>query len=92
MKRKSLIFKITIWFSAAVIIISGAAVFVTLAISRAVLQRGIREELVKTVENNFDEIEFYNEYDRLEFDDPYDLYIEYKNGFLEIDDDFNCAL
>ncbi|MDD6021625.1 MAG: ATP-binding protein [Acutalibacteraceae bacterium] len=88
MKRKSLIFKITIWFSAAVIIISGAAVFVTLAISRAVLQRGIREELVKTVENNFDEIEFYNEYDRLEFDDPYDLYIEYKNGFLEIDDDF----
>ena len=30
MKNKSLIFKITVWFSVAVIIISGAAVFVTL--------------------------------------------------------------
>ena len=50
MKNKSLIFKITVWFSAAVIIISGAAVFVTLAIGRAVLQRGIRENLIETVE------------------------------------------
>ena len=88
MKNKSLIFKITVWFSAAVIIISGAAVFVTLAIGRAVLQRGIRENLIETVENNSDEIEFYKEYNRLEFDDPYDLYIEYKDGYLEIDDDF----
>ena len=65
MKNKSLIFKITVWFSAAVIIISGAAVFVTLAIGRAVLQRGIRENLIETVENNSDEIEFYKEYNRL---------------------------
>ena len=88
MKNKSLIFKITIWFSVAVIVISMAAVFVTLAIGRAVLNRGIRESLVETVENNSDEIEFYMEYNRLEFDDPYDLYIEYKDGYLEIDDDF----
>ena len=88
MKNKSLIFKITVWFSVAVIIISGAAVFVTLAIGRAVLQRGVRESLIETVENNSDEIEFYKEYNRLEFDDPYDLYIEYKGGYLEIDDDF----
>ncbi len=88
MKNKSLIFKITVWFSAAVIVISSAAVFVTLAIGRAVLNREIRESLVETVENNSDEIEFYKEYNRLEFDDPYDLYIEYKDGYLEIDDDF----
>lgn len=88
MKNKSLIFKITVWFSVAVIIISSAAVFVTLAIGRAVLNREIREKLVETVENNSDEIEYYKEYNRLEFDDPYDLYIEYKDGFLEIDDDF----
>lgn len=88
MKNKSLIFKITVWFSVAVIIISSAAVFVTLAIGRVVLNREIQKNLVETVENNSDEIEFYKEYNRLEFDDPYDLYIEYKDGYLEIDDDF----
>lgn len=88
MKKSSLLFKITIWFSVAVIIISGAAVFVTVAIGKSVLERTIREGLVETVENNLDEVEFYKEYDKLEFDDPYDLYIEYKHGYLEIDDDF----
>lgn len=88
MKKSSLLFKITIWFSVAVIIISGAAVFVTIAIGKSVLERTIREGLVETVENNLDEVEFYEEYDKLEFDDPYDLYIEYQHGYLEIDDDF----
>ena len=88
MKRGSLITKITLWFSVAIIVISVSAVFITLAVSSAVIRRGIRENLIETVHNNFDEIEFYTEYDRLEFDDPYDLSIDYKNGFIEIDDDF----
>lgn len=88
MKRRSLITKITLWFSTAVIIISVAAVFVTLAVSSAVIRRGIRENLIATVHDNFDEIEFYLEHDELEFDDPYDLAINYKNGYIEVDDDF----
>lgn len=88
MKKGSLIRKITLWFSTAIIIISVAAVFVTLAVSSAVIRRGIRENLVATVHDNYDEIEFYTEYDKLEFDDPYDISIEYKDGYIEIDDDF----
>lgn len=88
MKKLSLKARITLWFSCAVIIISGVAVFATLMISRSVIQKGIRDNLVETVEQNRDEVEYYEEYDSLEFDDPYDMYLEYGDGFLEIDDDF----
>lgn len=88
MKKGSLITKITLWFSLTITLISVAAVFITIAVGSSVIRRGIRENLVATVLDNYDEIEFYTEYDRLEFDDPYDIEIEYKNGYLEIDDDF----
>ena len=88
MIKKSLKLKITVWFSAAIIIISCVAVLATVLVSGSVIQKGIRENLVETVENNLDEVEFYSDYDKLEFDDPYDLCIEYKSGWLEIDDDF----
>lgn len=88
MIKKSLKLKITLWFSAAIIIISCVAVLTTVLVSGSVIQKGIRENLIETVENNLDEVEFYKDYDKLEFDDPYDLCIEYKGGWLEIDDDF----
>lgn len=88
MIKKTLKLKITVWFSAAIIIISGVAVLATVLVSGSVIQKGIRDNLIETVENNLDEVEFYGDYDKLEFDDPYDLCIEYKDGWLEIDDDF----
>ncbi len=88
MKKHSLKARITLWFSFAVILISGVAVFATLMISRSVVQKGVRDNLSETVEQNRDEVEYYDEYDSLEFDDPYDMYLEYGDGFLEIDDDF----
>lgn len=88
MKKGSLITKITLWFSLTIALISVAAVFITIAVGNSVIRRGIRESLVATVLDNYDEIEFYTEYDRLEFDDPYDVELEYKNGYIEIDDDF----
>lgn len=88
MKAHSIKFKLTLWFSAAVIIISSFSVLTTLLVSRSVIHRDIRDNLIRTVEGNLDEVEFYKEYDRLVFDDPYDIYINYCDGFLEIDDDF----
>ncbi len=88
MKTHSIKFKLTLWFSCAVIIISCFSIVTTLLISRSVLHREIRDDLIRTVEGNLDEVEYYKEYDRLVFDDPYDIYINYGDGFLEIDDDF----
>lgn len=88
MKRLSIKAKITVWFSAAIILITLISMCSVLYISNATIQKGVRDNLIETVENNVDEIEFYTDYNRLELDDDYDLYLSYKGGYLEIDDDF----
>lgn len=59
-----------------------------MAVSRSVIHKGLRDNLVEMVENNIDEIEYYLKENYLEIKDPYDMYLEYGDGFLEIDDDF----
>jgi len=88
MKRLSIKAKITVWFSIAIILIATVSVGSVLYISSATIQKGVQDNLIETVENNVDEIEFYADYNRLELDDDYDIYLEYKGGYLEIDDDF----
>ena len=88
MKRLSIKAKITVWFSTAIILITLISMCSVLYISNATIQKGVRDNLIEAVENNVDEIEFYADYNRLELDDDYDLYLEYKGGYLEIDDDF----
>lgn len=88
MKRLSIKAKITVWFSTAIILITLISMCSVMYISNATIQKGVRDNLIETVENNVDEIEFYADYNRLELDDDYDLYLEYKGGYLEIDDDF----
>lgn len=88
MKIHSIKYKLMIWFSAAVILISGLSVFTTIMVSRSVIHKVVRDELTKTVEDNLDEVEYYKEFSYLEVKDPYDAYLSYGDGFLEIDDDF----
>ena len=88
MKHVSIKTKITIWFSVSIIIIAGIAMASVLGISNAVIKQGVLESLAEVVEDNADEIEFYSDYSSLDMDDDYDLYLEYKGGYLEIDDDF----
>lgn len=54
----------------------------------SVLQKTICDNLIETVEDNEDEIEFFKHYDDNESDRNADQYISYGNGYLEIDDDF----
>lgn len=86
MKGWSIRWKITLWFSTAIVLVTALAVFSELTISGSVLQKGIRDRLIEIVENNVDEVEFYETHDATEEDA--DLYIDYGEGFLEIDDDF----
>lgn len=87
MKNLSIRAKITVWFSAMIILITVMMFALMLLISRSVLYTDIKEALINTVEINSQEIEYYDDITNTE-QEIGDHYIRYKNGFLEIDDDF----
>lgn len=88
MKNLSIRLKITLWFSAFIVIIVSLTFIAILSVSNSVIQKTIRDGLVETVEDNVDEIEYLNRITDTNDDHDADHYIEYKNGYLEIDDDF----
>jgi hypothetical protein len=88
MKGLSIRFKITLWFTAALVIVVFLTYIAVLSVSNQIIQKTIRDNLIETVEHNVDEIEFYGNIDDIELLDDVDHFIEYGNGYLEIDDDF----
>ena len=59
MKRSSLQWKLTLWFSAALVLMAVLTFIVVFFVSHSVLQKQLRTELIHTVEDNVDEVEFY---------------------------------
>ena len=57
-------------------------------VSRQILIKTIQDSLVETVENNVDEIEYFSGMDEIRTDADIDYLIDYRKGYLEIDDDF----
>ncbi len=88
MKNISIRLRITAWFSAIMIFIVAATFGVILWVDYSVIQKTIQDNLIETVEDNVDEIEFFKDVDSDETDHNADQYIVYENGHLEIDDDF----
>ncbi len=88
MKNASLQWKLTLWFSAALVLMAALTFVSVFFVSQAVLQKTVRDELIHTVEDNVDEVEFYLSADQMEQDGGADQYIRYGVGYLEIDDDF----
>lgn len=88
MKNISIRQKITAWFSAIMIFIVATTFGVILWVDYSVIQKTIQDNLIETVEDNVDEIEFFKDVDSDETDHNADQYIAYENGHLEIDDDF----
>lgn len=88
MKHLSIRLKITLWFWAALILVVVFTYVVVLSVSNQIIQKTIRDNLIETVENNVDEIEFYNSLEEIDSSDDVDHYVEYIDGYLEIDDDF----
>ena len=75
MKNISIRLKITLWFSAvltAVVLLAFVGVFF---VSDAVLQKGVRDDLVLTVEDNLDEIEYFGSLEEMAGRSDIDLYI-----------------
>lgn len=87
MKRLSIKQKIMLWFSAALLIIITLITGLTFSIANLVLDDSIKERLMSVVTTNVQEIEFSKIYDKEEIDQG-DQFLAYKDGWLEIDDDF----
>ena len=88
MKKLSIRVKITLWFSAVLIVVVALTFFIILSVSNQILQKTIRDNLIQTVENNVDEIEYYTSIDFADMAEDPDFYLRYGDGYIQIDDDF----
>ncbi|MBO5073471.1 MAG: HAMP domain-containing protein [Eubacterium sp.] len=79
--------KITLWFSALMIVIFAIMFTLIFVINRYVLYTDVEANLKGVVENNRDEIEYTDDFEADEVE-PGDHYLSYGEGYLEIDDDF----
>lgn len=86
MKNRSVRLKITLWFSILLAVIVLLTFLVVFYVSRSVVQKNLRASLVETVEDNVDEVEYLE--DLSSRDNDKDLYLQFRNGYLEIDDDY----
>jgi len=88
MKNLSIRVKITLWFAIALVIVVSLTYAVILSISNKVFQKTIKDSLIKTVENNIDEVEYFNNIDEEGLLESDDHFISYGKGFIEVEDDF----
>lgn len=88
MKRRSLERRLTLWFSAALLLMAALAFVVVFFVSHSVLQKLLRDELVHTVEDNLGEVQFSRTLQQRDAGGNADQYIRYGVGYLEIDDDY----
>ena len=75
-------------FSASLLLMALLTFVIVFFVSHSVLQKNLKDELIHTVEDNLDEVEFYRSVSQMHIDGDTDQYIHYGVGYLEIDDDF----
>ncbi len=92
MKNRTIRTKITLWFSISLIAVVTLSFISFMTVSRQVIEKTTLNVLQKAVEENMDEVEFHPEiiYDEQDYDADY--YMKYRDGWLEIDDDFLSSI
>ncbi len=88
MRHLSIRLKVTLWFMGALILMVAVTCTMILYVSDQIIQKGIRDSLIETVENNVDEVEYFDSLEGIDLLNDVDYFILYGSGFLEIDDDF----
>ena len=88
MKKLPLKLKITLWFSTMLIFLVTLSYVLVISVSNSVLLKNLRSDLIMTVEDNVDEVEYYDSLQGVIDDNDNDHYFAYKDGYVEIDDDF----
>ncbi len=87
MKNLSIRVKITLWFTVILVFITFCTYMIVFSVNRQLLQKTIRDELIRTVEDNVDEVEYYRSIGTADPQEV-DYYMAFGGGYLEIDDDF----
>lgn len=87
MKNLSIRVKITLWFTAILVFIASCTYVIVFSVNRQLVQKTIRDELIRTVEDNVDEVEYYKNIGKIDPQEV-DYYMAFGSGYLEIDDDF----
>ncbi len=88
MRKLSLRYKITLWFSVALLIVVSFTYISILSVSNQILQKTIRDNLIETVENNYDEFRYHTSLDSTDTDRDNSHFLEFESGYLEVNDDF----
>lgn len=86
--RNSITARITLWFSAVIIVIVTLIFLIFRIVSASVLQKTVREYLLSVVGENTDKIRYLDDREEADPKDRDDVFIRYGEGWLEIDDDF----
>ena len=85
--KNSIRLKITVWFSLILLFISFFTFFAVFYINRNVMQKTVKDSLIKMIEDNYDEVEYKRS--EVGFDrEKEDKYLDYAGGYIEVDDDF----
>ncbi|MCD7796184.1 MAG: HAMP domain-containing protein [Clostridiales bacterium] len=87
MKNLTVRTKITLWFSALIILITAIMFTVILLISRNAIYTDVKQTLTDIVTANTGEIEYHASLDYSEMESG-DQFINYNDGYLEINDDY----
>ncbi|MCD8021473.1 MAG: HAMP domain-containing histidine kinase [Lachnospiraceae bacterium] len=88
MKRLTIRLRITLWYSAILILAVALAYFVVLFSSRQILQKTIQDSLVYAVEDNLNAVRYYSSLSSEESERNVLYYLRYGDGYIEVDDDF----
>ena len=88
MRKLSIRAKITLWFGMVLALMVVLTYTVLISISDSMMQKQLQNNLSAMVENNVDEVEYYRTFPTNKTDNGTDLYMVYRTGYLEIDDDF----
>ena len=88
MKRLSIRAKITFWFTAALLLMVLFSYVILLSVSNQILQKTIRDNLIETVENNYNEVRYYPNLDNADQNKDASRFLAFEKGYLEVDSDF----
>lgn len=88
MRGLSIRLKMTLWFSAALLIVVALTFVCVFSISRSVVLRNVRDDLIGRVEDNVGELEYFTAIGEMNAAHASDQYIAYGDGYLEMDGDF----
>lgn len=92
--KLSIRLRIILWFLLSVFLVLSLTAILVFFISDSVMRRTTRNYFISAVEENTDKLKFLSpaEADIAKLMDTDDIFIHYKDGYLQIDDDFLMSL